>query len=388
MLFVRLLPWEYGVRNLLRRPMRTALTLAALTTVVLLVFAVVGFVRGLETSLAVSGDPSVTLVYSVGAEENIENSAISASVPGVLSASVESIDSAYGEKRISPELYFGTRVRAGNGVASMGLVRGVTSAAPMVRRQVRLVEGKWPGPGEVMVGKLVAAKLGCDEGDLAIGQTLEFEKQTWTISGRFRAGGSAFESEVWTRLPDFQNALKRQDLSLVALALKPGEKPAEVQLLCKTRTDLELQATGESDYYAAMQKHYGPVRYLAWTVVFLVAGAGVFAGLNMMYGAVAGRIRELATLQAIGYRRRAIVASLLQESALLSATAALIAGAIALFLLNGFAIRFTMGAFALRIDGIAVLVGCGTGLALGLVGALPPAFKALRAPIAQSIKAF
>ena len=62
--------------------------------------------------------------------------------------------------------------------------------------------------------------------------------------------------------------------------------------------------------------------------------------------------------------------------------------AIALFLLNGFAVRFTMGAFALRIDGAAVLVGCGTGLALGLIGALPPAFKALRAPIAQSIKAF
>jgi ABC-type antimicrobial peptide transport system permease subunit len=108
----------------------------------------------------------------------------------------------------------------------------------------------------------------------------------------------------------------------------------------------------------------------------------------MMYGAVAGRIRELATLQAIGFRRRAIVVSLLQESALLSATAALIAGVIALFLVDGFAVRFTMGAFALRIDGVAVLVGCGTGLALGLVGAMPPAFKALRAPVAESIKAF
>jgi ABC-type antimicrobial peptide transport system permease subunit len=367
--------------------MRTALTLAALTTVVLLVFAVVGFVRGLETSLSVSGDPTVTLVYSLGAEENIENSAISASVPGVLAASLDAIDSAYGEKRISPELYFGTRVRAGGGAASMGLVRGVTTAAPLVRRQVRLTEGEWPGPGEIIVGKLVGAKLDCDDADLAIGKTLEFEKRTWTISGRFQAGGSAFESEVWTRLPDFQQALKRQDVSLVALALKPSRKPAEVQLLCKSRTDLELQATAESDYYAAMQKHYGPVRLLAWTVVFLVAGAGVFAGLNMMYGAVAGRIRELATLQAIGFRRRAIVASLLQESALLSATAALIAGAVALFLLNGIAIRFTMGAFALRIDGIAVLVGCGTGLALGLVGALPPAFKALRAPVAESIKA-
>ena len=37
---LRLLPWEYGVRNLLRRPARSALTLGALSTVVLLVFVV------------------------------------------------------------------------------------------------------------------------------------------------------------------------------------------------------------------------------------------------------------------------------------------------------------------------------------------------------------
>ena len=58
-----LLPWEYGVRNLARRPLRTVLTLMALTTVILLVFVVVGFIRGLEKSLATSGDADVVLVY-------------------------------------------------------------------------------------------------------------------------------------------------------------------------------------------------------------------------------------------------------------------------------------------------------------------------------------
>ena len=58
----------------------------------------------------------------------------------------------------------------------------------------------------------------------------------------------------------------------------------------------------------------GPVRTLAWLVVFLVAGAGVFAGLNTMYGAVVGRVRELATLQALGYLRRAIALAVVQEA--------------------------------------------------------------------------
>ena len=39
----KMLPWEYGIRNLFRRPLRSLLTFAALTTVILLVFVVVGY---------------------------------------------------------------------------------------------------------------------------------------------------------------------------------------------------------------------------------------------------------------------------------------------------------------------------------------------------------
>ena len=87
----RRLPWEYGVRNLLRRPTRTLLTLGALATVILLVFVVVGFIRGLEKSLATSGDPDVVLVYSMNAEENIENSSIPARTPALLTASLQGV---------------------------------------------------------------------------------------------------------------------------------------------------------------------------------------------------------------------------------------------------------------------------------------------------------
>ena len=385
---IRLLPWEYAVRNLQRRPTRTALTLVALATVVLLVFVVVGFIRGLEKSLATSGDPHVALVYSIGAEENIENSSISAGTPGVLSASIEGIQRRFGVQHVSPELYLGTRVAIGEGnKTGFGLIRGVTPQAPLVRRNVRLVEGAWPGPGEIIVGRLAPAKLGCSADDLVVGTEIRFERTTWKISGRFVAAGSAFESEMWCRLPDFQQALKRQDLSLVALLLTPGTSPVNVQIFCKERRDLELQALGETTYYEALQKHYKPVRLLAWLVVFLVAGAGIFAGLNMMYGAVAGRIREIATLQAVGYRRRAVLLSLVQEGALLAAAASLMAAMVALLWLNGTAVRFTMGAFTLRVDSVALLIGCGTGLILGIFGAIPPAIKALRQPVVESLKA-
>lgn len=382
-----LLPWEYGVRNLARRPMRTVLTLVAIATVVMLVFVVVGFIRGLERSLAVSGDESVVLVYSVNSEENIENSSIAARTPALLAASLDGTVKRYGVTHVSPELYLGTRVKTGDQKEGLGLVRGVQRAAPLVRRSIKLIEGRWPGDGEVIVGRLAAAKLGSSDDALAVGNRIEFEGRAWKICGRFAAGGAAYESEIWCKLENLQTQTKRQDLSLVAMLLSPGRLAAEVELFCKERTDLELRAIRETDYYGSLQQHYKPVRLLAWFVVLLVSGAGVFAGLNMMYGAVAGRTREIATLQAIGYRRRAILLSLIQEGVLLAATGSILSGILALSLLNGLAVRFTMGAFVLRIDSVAILIGCGVGLCLGVVGALPPALKALRAEVATSLKA-
>lgn len=382
-----LLPWEYGVRNLARRPVRTLLTFTALATVVMLVFVIVGFIRGLERSLAISGDRDVVLVYSVNSEENIENSSIAAATPALLSASLNGIWRRYGLQHISPELYIGSRVSVDPDVSGLGLVRGVTHQVSLVRRNVRLLRGTWPGLGQVMMGKLSAAKLGADPDSIEPGKSIEFEGRSWVVSGVFSAGGAAVESEIWCNLADLQTSAKRQDLSLVALLMAPGASAAEVSLLCKERTDLELRAMREADYYATLQQHYGPVLKLAWLVVLAVSGAGVFAGLNMMYGAVAGRIREIATLQAIGYQRWAILLSLIQEGAVLAAAASLISGLLALTMVNGMAVRFTMGAFSLRIDSAAILIGSSVGLFLGVLGALPPAFKALGKPVAESLKA-
>jgi len=385
---LRLLPWEYGVRNLGRRPARSLLTLAALGTVVLLLLVIAGFLRGLEASLAGSGDAEVVLVAALGSQDSVENSSIAAGTAGLLAASLAGVQRRFGTAAISPELYLGTHVAAGReGHSLLGLVRGVTPAAPLVRRRVRIVEGRWPGPGEVLAGRLAHAKLGCRPEALAVGQSVRFEGRSWRIVGRFVAGGTAFDAELWCPLDDLQQATKRQDLSLAAALLAPGAAATEVVGFCAERTDLELQAMRETEYYALLEKHYRPVRLLGWLVAGLVAAAGVFAGLNTMYGAVAGRVRELAALQALGFRRRAIAVSLVQEAALLAVAGSLLAAAAAVAWADGLAVRFSMGAFCLRIDGPVVLLACGAGLALGVLGAIPPAVHAMRAPVAESLKA-
>jgi putative ABC transport system permease protein len=386
-MFFHLLPWEYAIRNLFRRRLRTALTFIGLTTVIVLVFLVVGFIRGLERSLSVSGDPRAAVILSLGMGGNLEYSSIPMRTSGLVPASVAGIEERFGQKYVSPELYLGTEVRVGSQEPSMGLVRGVTRSAVLVRRNLDVFEGDWPGPGQVLVGRLAAAKLGATTAEMAVGQSIRLEGRSWQISGIFSAGGSAFESEIWCRLDGLQQAMKRQDLSLVAVTLARESGFANLDLFCKERLDLELQTMRETAYYASLQKDYGPVRSLAWLVVVLLAGAGIFAGMNTMYGSVVGRTSELATLQTIGFVRRAVAVSLIQEGLLLAAAASLLAAVFALVFINGMAVRFTMGAFALRVDSVAILIGCGVSLLLGFLGALYPAVRALRMPIVEGLKA-
>ena len=115
----------------------------------------------------------------------------------------------------------------------MGLVRGVTRPALLVRRKVEIEQGSWPQSGEVLMGRMAATKLGANESEIGVGQSIELEGRSWRISGIFSAGGSAFESEAWCRLDDLQQAMKRQDLSIVALAMKPDADFSDVDLFCK-----------------------------------------------------------------------------------------------------------------------------------------------------------
>jgi len=394
---MRLLPWDYGVRNLGRRPVRTALTALGLALVVFLLLLVVGFVRGLELSLQQSGDAEVVLLHNANSAENLENSSVADEAQALARTEFAAHLVKYGDvPAVSPELTVAGRVGAGEGGGkpALAVFRGVDlDRVFLVRRQVALVEGALPGPGEVMVGRLVPAKLGVSAADVAVGRSVTIEGKPWRVSGRFSAPGTLLEAEMWCRLPDLKSAMKRPgDVSVVAMRFDPAGDPAKqlgyVDYFCRNRRpDLELMGSREAEYYASLRKHYAPMRALAWLLVGLVAVAGACGAANTMYAAVAGRVREFAALQAIGFPRRAIALSLLQESVILAAGATLAAAALALALAQGVAVRFTMGAFTLQIDRTALLVGCAAGLGLGVFGAIPPAVRAFRMPIPDALKA-
>ena len=259
-------------------------------------------------------------------------------------------------------------------------------AAFLVHPQVRIVAGRAPGQNEFLAGRLAAAKMGLSDEDLAAGRTLWFDGRPWKISGTFEAPETVMEAELWCPLRDLQLAAKRDNLSSVVLTLDSAEF-ADVDIFCKQRLDLELSAITEADYYSKLLEFYRPVRGIVWLTAILIAIGGLFGGLNTMYAAFAARVRELGALQTLGYSRAALVVSLVQESLLAAAGGALIAAGLGVLLLDGLAVRFSMGAFGLVLDAPVLATGLGAGLLLGVVGALPPAWRCLKMPIAEALKA-
>jgi putative ABC transport system permease protein len=387
---MKLLPWDYGVRNLGRSPLRLALSLGGSALVVLLVLAAGAFVRGVDRSLTVSGGNRNVLLLGAGSEESFERSEINPATGQLALASIPGIRSRLGVPYVSPEVHMQTIVRESRESADTPqvLVRGITPAAFLVHGQARVIEGRGPEPGrdEAVVGALAAAKMGLSDARLRVGQTLFFDERVWTIVGRFEAPGTVMEAEVWVPLSDLQIAAKRDNLSCVVLTLDDAEFD-DVDAFAKQRLDLELVAMPETDYYAKLASFYRPIQLMVWTTAGLIALGGLLGGLNTMYAAFASRVREIGALQSIGYARGAIVLSLVQESLLATAAGALVASVIGLLVFDGIHVRFSMGVFGLTIDSTVLALGLAAGLALGVAGALPPAWRALRLPIAEALKA-
>ena len=197
------------------------------------------------------------------------------------------------------------------------------------------------------------------------------------------------DAELWMPLTDLQIVSQRDSLSCVILTLDPrtGAEFADVEAFAAQRLDLEIVAIPESEYYRKLADFLAPIRAMVLATAALIAVGGVFGGLNLMYAAFASRVRELGTLQVLGYRRLAIVLSLVQESTLTALIGAIMAVGVGTFLLDGLAIQFSMGAFGLIVDHTVVLTALAAGLVLGVVGALPPALRCLRMPISQALKA-
>lgn len=389
----RFLPFDYAVRNLARRPLRTALTGLSSALVATLLVATVAFVRGLSQSHARAGEPDVAILLSRVSERDVLRSTVGAAVSELVAASVPGILRSGGIPAISPEIHVGTRLRLGPEPAAGApdpvhetFVRGISERAFLVHSNVTVIEGRPPGPGEVLVGRLVARKLGLPEESFAPGSLLRFERGEFRVSGRFAAPGTTIESELWADVQDLKSLTRREDVSAIFVRLEPNASWTDLELFTRRRLDLELNAIPSQLYYEELAAWFTPIQSLAWLLAALMAGAAGFGGANTQNAAVQDRVRELATLRAVGYPGRALVLSLLQEGLVLAAAGGLLGLVLARALLGGATVSISMGAFELDVGPHAVAIAFGGVLLIAALGTLPAAHRALRLTIALALK--
>ncbi|RYD25455.1 MAG: ABC transporter permease, partial [Verrucomicrobiaceae bacterium] len=350
-----MLPFTYAVRNLFRSKSRLLQTIGGSAMVVLLVMASVAINNGMKRVLSASGSDRNVILVGAGSEESIQRSEVPESAAGIAEAAIPGVAEKLGVRAVSSEIHYMNYVGMPDGRRSQAMLRGVTLQALRVHPEVRLADGKFPGAGELMVGRLAWRKLGLGPGDLKVGGTLTLENQAIRISGIFAAPGTVLESEIWTTLGDLRVLAKRETLSCVVLRLTDPADFADADLFAKQRLDLELSALRESDYYSRLSSFFKPLRAMTWITAGLIAAGALFGGVNTLYAAFASRVREMATLQSIGFGRGALLVSLVQESTLACLTGALVASIIAVVLLDGRTIPFSIGAFTMEIGpGVAI----------------------------------
>jgi putative ABC transport system permease protein len=381
-----MLPLTYAVRNLFRSKGRLLQTIGGSALVVLLVMAAVAINTGMKKVLSASGSPHNVILVGAGSEESIQRSEVSEAAAGIAEAAVPGISEALGVRAVSTEIHYMAPVEVAGGERRQALLRGVTLQALRVHPEVRISEGRFPAAGEAMAGRLAWRKLGLAEGDLKVGSAVVLDGQTLVIAGIFSAPGTVLESELWTTLGDLRVLAKRDTVSCVTLRLDDPEDFSEADLFAKQRLDLELSALRESDYYARLSSFFKPLRAMTWITAALIGTGAVFGGINTLYAAFASRVREMATLQAIGFGRGSLLASLVQESVLACLLGALLGSLVAVLFLDGITMAFSIGTFTLEIGPEVAIAGILTGLFLGLLGAVPPAIRCLKPSLPVALR--
>lgn len=380
-----MLPFSYALRNLFRDPSRLAQTVGGSALVVLLLIAAVALNQGMDSVLSTSGSPNNVILMGKGSEESIERSEVDIGVESAAATSIANIETKLGVAAISGEIVYQAPIRTESGKKEPSLLRGVLEKALLVHTSVRLLEGTFPGPGEVMVGHLAHRKLGVELEEMAVGKTLFFGDTPVTISGRFSAPGTVLESEIWFDRNDLASLTQRDSLSAVIVRLEQPDIE-EARLFTFQRNDLELSAAQEDQYYDKLGVFYKPIKMMTWVTAALVGAGAVFGGLNTLYAAFAARIKEMGTLQSIGYTRTALFVSIIQESLLATLTGTLLAFILAYFLLDGRTVPFSVGTFTLALTPKVIASGLLTGILLGSIGTLPPALRCLLPSLPKALR--
>ena len=383
-----MLPIAYTIRNIFRRPIQTLQLVGGSGMVVLLIMVAFAINQAMQETLTNSGSEQNIILLSAGSEESIERSEIALGTDEIVNANLQGIAQIMNQSAISPEVHYNGMVHTLQGLGAQALLRGVQHQALWVHPKVRIIEGRFPQSGEIMIGRLAHHKLGLKPIDLEVGEFLNFNSEKLKIVGIFDARGTVMEAEIWIPLLDLMTYTQRDNLSCVVLSVEDKNTFSNAEIFTRSPLDLELVAIRESIYYTEVSNFYSPIRWMAWISAILISIGAFMGGLNTLYATFTARIKEFGALQAIGFSRLAIFCSLSQEAAFtgfISATSSILIG---ILFMEGLSFPFAIGVFTLHFDQSIIFTGIISGVILGIVGVFPPSWKCLRPDLPETLRSY
>ncbi|HJS92152.1 MAG TPA: ABC transporter permease [Steroidobacteraceae bacterium] len=380
------------------RPVDTLVTVLGFATVAAILSAVLAMAGGYRHTFEAAAQGATAVVLSEGSDSEWGSSVPTAAVaqatqtPGVARAN--------GVPLIAPALLGSVPVQYRHrDLTARITLRGVSPAMFTIDKGLRIVQGRWfrPGLDEIVVG---SAAEGSFRG-LELGSRLVAEGKIWTVVGLFSAGSQFFSSEAWTSLGSLQGAERRPN-SYASLYVQLTSRDAFDPFARTLERDpqLALHVMRESAYYARQASGISKlITRVGGFFTAMMAAAAVFGAMSTLLVMVESRRFEVAMLRALGYPHGIVFTATLLEGLLLGAVGGMAGAAVARVSLNGYAAS-TLGIgsqmavtsstpqvfFHFLVSGPIMVEAVLWAVGMGVFGALYPALRAARMPIAAALR--
>ncbi len=386
------IPFKYILRNFKSRRLTTAITVAGIAMVVFVFAAVLMMAYGIQKTLVATGSPDNVIIARKSANGEISSIVLRDDFNTVLTLPhIAKLKD--GKPLASGETVVIINLNKKSGGLSNVTVRGIGQEAFILRPQVHIIEGRnfQPGAREVIVGSSIAKNFF----GAAVGNTVIFGGDSWTIVGRFEAGKSGFDSEMWGDNDQLQSAFKRQGgYSTVTFKLDQPDAFNAFSAAFNNEPRLQqFEPKPEQKFFAEQSEIMALfIRILGIFITVVFSFGATIGAMITMYAAVANRTVEVGTMRALGFRRRSVLTAFLTESL----TIALIGGMIGLFLasfLQFFSLStlnygsFAELEFSFALSPAIIVLSLSFSLFMGFAGGFLPAARAARLKIVDALRA-
>ncbi len=371
-----------ALKQLVRHPVRTALTLLGVASGMFLFTSVQTMQASLDKATRMKAADTTLVVY----REN-RFCPETSRLPEYYDNEIKMIP---GVREVIP-----IKVTVNNCGASLDVItfRGVPPGQlARYAPEITVIEGSfddWKKRDDgALVGKQLAAKRGLKPGDAfeAVGVRV-------IVSGIIESPLPQDTSVAYVHLPFLQLA-SRQGLGVVTQFNVRVESSEDLKRVAKA-IDERFKSEGEPTttqpekaFFAQTARELidliGFTRWIGYAAVLAVAG---LIG-NAILLVVRGRIRENAILQTVGFTESAVGLTVISEGALLGFVGSLIGvlGASLFLSWRSFVFGNEGHTMALTPDLMVIVTGLLLSLVLGMLASLWPAWVAMRKPIVESLR--